>query len=227
MNSGDFALADLIGLMVSFALTLLIFSYIIGDNPLFRLATHIFVGVSAGYATVVTISNIILPILIDPLFSDNQEFKVLTLFYLLISGLLLTKISPRLSKLGNISMAILVGIGAAAAISGAVFGTVFTQVSESIHIFKTQENSLYAVIILMGTLSTLIYFQFGVRKEENKESEVSQAIKWIGAMGQVFIAITFGTIFAGVYYSTLAALIERISFIWQFITEYFLMTFGT
>ena len=39
--------------IVSFVVTLLIFSYIFGDNPLFRLASYAFVGVAAGYAVVV------------------------------------------------------------------------------------------------------------------------------------------------------------------------------
>jgi hypothetical protein len=226
MSQVDLALADVIGLMVSFVLTLLVFSYTVGDNPLFKLTTHIFVGVAAGYATVVTISNIILPYLIDPLFGDSQEFKVLTVFYLLSSALLLTKISPQLSRLGNIPIAILVGIGAATAISGAVFGTISPQIAASISIFQTQENPIFAIFIIIGTLSTLIYFQFGVRKQKNKPSEVSQIIKWIGSIGQVFIVITFGTILAGVYFSALATFIERISFIWQFITDFFLTAFA-
>jgi len=226
MNQVDMALADLIGGMVSFALTLLVFSYIVGDNPLFRLTTHIFVGVAAGYAAVVTISNIILPYLIDPLFSDSQGFKVLTVLYLLMSALLLTKISPQLSKLGDVSVAILVGIGAAAAISGAVFGTIFPQIAASINIFQTEANPLLAIFIIIGTLSTLIYFQFGVQKGKSKTSESPQIIQWIGYVGQIFIVITFGTILAGVYFSALAAFIERISFIWQFITEFFLTFFN-
>ena len=31
-------------------LTLLVFSYLIGDNPLFRIAIYLFIGVSSGYA---------------------------------------------------------------------------------------------------------------------------------------------------------------------------------
>ena len=34
-------------------LTLMVFSYILGDNVLFKLATHIFVGVAVGYAAAI------------------------------------------------------------------------------------------------------------------------------------------------------------------------------
>ena len=39
--------------VISFLFTLLIFSYVLGDNPLFRVAVYIFIGVSAGYIAVV------------------------------------------------------------------------------------------------------------------------------------------------------------------------------
>ena len=71
--------SDWIGAFLGFVLTLLIFSYLIGDNPLFRITVHIFIGVSAGFAAVIAIENIILPRLIDPLFSSNRGEQVLAL----------------------------------------------------------------------------------------------------------------------------------------------------
>ena len=44
---------DLITAVLSFLFTLLIFSYLIGDNPLFKIALYIFVGVSSGYIAAV------------------------------------------------------------------------------------------------------------------------------------------------------------------------------
>ena len=52
---------DGIGAFLGFVLTLLIFSYLIGDNPLFRITVHIFIGVSAGFAAVIALENVILP----------------------------------------------------------------------------------------------------------------------------------------------------------------------
>ena len=43
-------LADWIGALFGFILTLVVFSYLIGDNPVFRLTLHLFIGVSAGFA---------------------------------------------------------------------------------------------------------------------------------------------------------------------------------
>ena len=53
---------DTLGLVIGFILTLLIYSYVIGDNPAYRLAVHILVGVSAAYAAVLVLRQAILPI---------------------------------------------------------------------------------------------------------------------------------------------------------------------
>ncbi len=44
---------EIISALVGFLLTLMVFSYLIGDNPLFRIAVYLFIGVSSGYAATV------------------------------------------------------------------------------------------------------------------------------------------------------------------------------
>ncbi len=58
--------ADLIGLIAGTLLTLLVLSYILGDNPLYRLALHLLVGATVGYGvavTTVTVLQTVLPAL--------------------------------------------------------------------------------------------------------------------------------------------------------------------
>jgi hypothetical protein len=42
------SLLDTVGTIVAIVLTLFVFSYLLGDNILYRLAEHIFVGVAVG-----------------------------------------------------------------------------------------------------------------------------------------------------------------------------------
>ena len=58
---------DQIAGVLSFLFTLLIFSYLIGDNPLFRIAVYIFVGVSSGYIAAMAWWQVIWPRLGYPL----------------------------------------------------------------------------------------------------------------------------------------------------------------
>ena len=55
MSVFDLNMLDLIGALLGFVLTIFIFSYIGGDNVLFRITTHLFVGVAAGYVAIVVI----------------------------------------------------------------------------------------------------------------------------------------------------------------------------
>jgi hypothetical protein len=69
----------------------------------------------------------------------------------------------------------------------------------------------------VGTLATLIYFQFGIRQTAGETSLVQQVLSGVGILGQVFIAIAFGALFAGVYASALTAFIERVSSLLTFL----------
>ena len=44
---------DLLSAILGLIFTLMVFSYLLDDNPLFRVAVYIFIGVSAGYAATV------------------------------------------------------------------------------------------------------------------------------------------------------------------------------
>jgi hypothetical protein len=214
-------LLDLVGALLGFVLTIAVFSYIWGDNAIFRIATHLFIGVTAGYVTIMVIHNVILPQMVFPFIEGDQNAKIFAMLFLILGGLMLTKISPRLTKLGNPAVAYLVGVGAAAAVGGAVVGTLFPQISVSMRLFVDQENPLNALIILVGTLATLLYFHFGIRRKDTEEQS-SQRPAWlesISGVGQFFIAVTFAALFTGVYLAAVTALIERMSFIWNLVKD--------
>jgi len=75
-------------------------------------------------------------------------------------------------------------------------------------------------IILVGTLTTLAYFHFGARTNSSGVTKRSPAIEIVSQVGKIFIAITLGAIFAGVYLAVLPVFIDRIRFIWDFIWDF-------
>jgi hypothetical protein len=205
---------SILGAFTSFILTLLIFSYLLGDNVLFRFAVHLFVGVAAAFMAAVAFYSVIWPHLVEPILYGLPIERLLALVPLVLSVLMIAKASPRLSGWGAPVMAFLVGVGAATAVGGAVFGTLFPQVGASINLLDVQaiitsgkslEWELFnGAIILVGTVLTLAYFHFYVR------SPGSLWTQGLNMVGKVLIAIALGVLFAGVYSAALTALVERL-----------------
>ncbi len=222
--------SDLVTGLLSFLFTILIFSYLIGDNPLFRIAVYIFVGVSSGYLAALTWWQVIVPRLIYPLMYGSVLEKAFTAIPLLGAVLILMKISPRLAGLARIAMAFLVGAGAAVIIAGALSGTLLPQIAATINAFdlsaaSARNISVVEVVfngafILAGTVFTLIYFHFGASPKADGSIRRLGLIEIGASVGRIFIGITLGTIFAGVYAAALTALIERISSLINFIGNY-------
>jgi hypothetical protein len=209
---------------ISFLLTLMVLSYLIGDNPAFRVAVYIFIGVSAGYAAAVVWHQVLNAQLFRPLFSGSLSERLLAVIPLVLGLLLLFKLSPRTSRLGTPSMAFIAGVGAAVAIGGAVMGTIFPQTRASMNAFDLSstgqqwlERLSVGVVMLVGTVTTLAYFHFGAKATANgpQRNKLVTVLSWVG---QVFIAITFGVLFAGVFMAAMTALIERLNFMITFLT---------
>ena len=224
---------DLITAGISFIITLLILSYLFGDNPLFRATVYIFVGVAAGYVAAVAWNEIILPLLFQPIFSGavlvNPALAASLAIPLLGSILLLFKISPRLSHLGQLPIAYLVGVGAAVTIGGALLGTLFPQITATFDNFNVSlavernTNAAFMILngaaILIGVVGTLAYFHFGASQKTDgsvRRNIVVSSLSWVG---RVYIAVTFGVLFAGVYMAALTALIERMDSLRSFIFQ--------
>lgn len=207
---------EVIWVGISFLLTLLVFAYLLGDNPFFRFASALLIGVSAGYFTVVIIYQVLITRLVVPLMAGSS----LALVPLLLSGMLLMKLSPRFSPVGSPVMALLVGVGAAVAVGGTVLGTLFGQVKGALSFFDPIAGAsassplriVEGLIYLVGTLATLAYFHFGARERRKGEGR-SRLSTITAAVGKVFIAITLGAVFAGVLTAAITALIERSDFV--------------
>lgn len=219
---------EIIAGVIGFTLTLLVFSYLIGDNPLFRLAVHLFIGVASGYAAVVVWQYVLMPKFGDLLQAGDTMKQALALIPLILGLSLFAKLSPRMSWAGNFAMAILVGVGAATALGGAVLGTLIPQSAAAIEAFDLRSASnpaeavfklIEGVVMLAGTVFTLGYFQFTAGKAADgtpKRNAIFEGMAWVG---RIFIAITFGVLFAGVYTAALTAMIERLSTMVNFIRQ--------
>lgn len=216
-------MTDTIGLIIAAALTLMVFSYIFGDNFLFKLAAHIFVGAAIGYAITVVWYQVFAVLGPGNLL---QTFPALILCFLLIF-----KVRPVQSRvasaLGSVTLAFVLGVGAALAISGALFGTLLPQMSAVAgislnpnHYQQTQDSAglvdwLNNIIIVLGTVGTFFYFTFSVRATGPLGSLREGFVRFWAGMGRLMIIFTLGALFANTVSARVALLISRLDFLFS------------
>jgi hypothetical protein len=216
-------LLDMVGTLVAIVLTLFVFSYLLGDNILYRLAEHIFVGVAVGYAVVVVFHNVLAPKLLSPLveaLGDGNWVQVLLMLIPLLLGLLLlTKPFRSLSWLGSLSVAFLLGVGAALAISGALLGTLLPQVDATADLAYYIERYgpglglLSGLVVLVGATGVLLHFHFSSGGDGPLVGIRDRLVRAWGGLGRWFILVAFGAILATTFMSRLSLLVGRLQFL--------------
>ncbi|HET9912595.1 MAG TPA: hypothetical protein VFQ13_11940 [Anaerolineales bacterium] len=220
---------DIISAGIGLLLTVMIFSYLIGDNPLFRVAVYIFVGVASGYAATVVVYYVFIPRLANLLQANDLSQLIFTAISLLLGVSLLAKFFPRTSWMGSFAMAVLVGVGAAAVIGGALLGTVVPQLQAAIGTFPDLRSVVdwgtkvrmfgEGAVMLLGTVFTLAAFHFSAGRAADGTPKRPRLLEMAAWVGRIFVAITLGVIFAGVYMAALTAMIERLSSIIDFFRQ--------
>ena len=216
---------ELLALFLTIAVLLYL---VIGDNVLFRVVVYAFIGVTAGYGAALVLFQVLIPRLATLAFTGEPLLVGLALLHLLLGGLLFFKLWRRTAFLGSFPMAILAGVGAAVVIGGAVFGTLFQQIGATVNLFNLSlsQNPLARLVeglfVLLGTVSVLAYFQYSLpaRSADAARSAVRPAlVEVLGSVGKVFIGITLGAMFAGVYTAALTALVERTGFVYDLLAR--------
>jgi hypothetical protein len=209
---------ELTGLIIGLTLTLFIYSYLfIGDRVPYRLAIHILVGASAAYAAVIVVRQVLQPVVRairqDPGLGDTLYLVVpiLLALFLLLRRLRAT------SWLSNITLALLIGVGAAVALLGALSGTLLPQLTGTA---ASSTTPLRGILIAILTALTLLSFQFTTFRANS--SGVWERTAWqrvIALSGRAVLMITFGALFAVTLNTSFVLLADRILFFMNAITR--------
>lgn len=203
-------------------LTLMVFSYLIRDNFLYRIAVHILIGAAAGYGAIAAITNVIIPWFdVTVANSDNAgPVRAMGLLPVIFALFLVLKLLPRYAHIGNFAVLILVGIGTGVALVGAVIGTIMPLVRETGASMGSEEIG-NALLMVTGTITTLIYFQYISRQRFNEDSpRPVLVIQLLSAIGQGFIVVTLGTLYAGAIVTSLTIFNQLIADHIQFLLEH-------
>lgn len=185
-------------------LTLAILSFLYRDNPLYKAAEFLLVGVTIGYTLVITWSNNIMSKLVLPMTIDQQWHLLIPLVF----GLLMfTRFFSSISSWSRLPLAVLVGSGAGAAIPAMLEARTLKQISDTVTPLLDSGGlpNVSAIIVLVGVICTLAYFYFS----HEHTGLLGRAAK----VGTLFLMLFFGTTFGYTVMSRMSTLIGRVEFL--------------
>ncbi len=211
---------EIVGTWIAALLTLAILSYILGDNPVFRLAEYLFVGIAAGYAAAMTWNSVLWPRL-RLLLGDPVGYWYYGLFFIL--GLMLLSRGCRaISLLGNLPLGVLFGTGAGLALGGALSGSLVPQLKASIVSvapadygagLKGWAYALDALLLILGTIAVFSAFHFTKQSRGPLGAFGHKVLQASGSVGRKIIMVAFGALLAGAALSFFAILLSRLDFL--------------
>ncbi len=202
---------QIIGLWVAAVLTLMVYSFLIADNPLFRVAEHLLIGTALGYATLVTLDRFILASLrnvLTPAGDLHPVSRVMTGLGILWGLVLWCWMARPIRWVANLPMAIVLGVGSALAIGGSLIGTLIPQVYATMLPLRgvnLLDNLIAVVVVLAG----LTYFFFTVRRDRPG----GRALRGIARFGRWCLLVALGALLGARAISLLSVLVERIGFL--------------
>ena len=210
----------IIGAWVATGLTLFIFSFLYKDNPLFKLAENLYVGVSVGYTIVKTYDTVIVHLIWKPIV-ENGEWALL--IPVAIGTLMLTRYVPKAAWLSRYAFAFIVGVGSGLAIPRVISSYILKQIEDTVRPLMVMvpgegltftmnllnpASSLNTIIILIGVSSVLFYFFFSV--------EHTGPGKAVARTGIFFLMIAFGAAFGYTVMARMSLLIGRLTDLIEF-----------
>jgi hypothetical protein len=214
-----------IGLWVSALLTLSVFSFLYGDNPAYRLAESLFIGVSAAYVMVVgfwtgIVQNLFGKIVPDlmrqtfiPGLSPSQETELIYVVPLILSVMMLCRLLPKIGWVSRWPLAFFIGATAGFRMLGFFESDFVRQIHNTIMpLIVTGGDgnfweSVKHTLIFVGVLSGLVYFFFSI--------EHRGVVGRISRLGIWFLMITFGASFGYTVMGRIALFAQRLEFLFD------------
>ena len=196
---------NVIGVWIGAFFTLAIFSFLFKDNPVYRLAESIYVGLALGFGFAVSIQNVFIPRVWIPIFHNHQW---LLLIPAAVGLLFFAQLVPKLRWLIRIPMAIFIGYGVGVGIPRTIQASFLKQIEYTIltkTTFSTLSLAITGVLVFIGVITTVMYFFFSARRKG--------ALKTVSYIGVVFIMVGFGATFGYTVMGRVSLLIGRLQFL--------------
>ncbi|HNQ43675.1 MAG TPA: hypothetical protein PKI59_04565 [Candidatus Cloacimonadota bacterium] len=196
-----------LGIWVAAFFTLSIFSFLYKDNPFYKFAEQVFVGLSAAYWLVNIIYSIMLPNLFTKLFNDFSGNAVL-LIPAALGIMMLMRIHPKTQWVSRYPIAIVIGTSAGISMLRYMKSDILNQVTATmINPFAAQTIAgvIGNLLLIIGTICGVYFFYFS-KKQEGVFAVPSKIGIW-------FLMISFGATFGYTVMARISLLIGRLDFL--------------
>jgi hypothetical protein len=192
-----------IGIWIAAFFTIFIMSYAYKDNPLFKLAEHIYIGAAAGHAFVMGVASANTSSWI-PL----MRGQVIHIIPLVLGILLYTRYHSRYYWISRYPIALLVGLGTAVSIRTVIAANFTQQIAATIKPLSavplTNFNNL---VVLIVTVSVLWHFVFTQKKLS------TGSVGLIAKFGRYAMMVAFGAAFGNTVVTRIVLLLGRVDFL--------------
>ncbi|MDP8255177.1 MAG: hypothetical protein P9M14_05465 [Candidatus Alcyoniella australis] len=203
-------------------LTICILSFLYRDNPLYRFAEHLFIGVSAGYYMALGVWQVMIPNLfgkLTPVWTSSLIPGVMEndpnywyVIPLLLGMLLLMQLVPKIGWLSRWALSFVVGATAGfylisyfnSDFMGQIYSTILPVVGMVEGKFSVGET-FSNIVIILGVLCGLVYFFFS-KEHKGAFGVASKA-------GIMVLMVTFGASFGYTVMGRISLLIGRMEFL--------------
>lgn len=204
-------------LWIGALVTLALYSVLYRENPVYRLAEHIFLGLATGLGLYMTWKTVLYPMWWQELAQGRWPW-----IFALVAGMMYYTIySKRFSWMSRLIMMTMMGLGAGLAFR-AFFGTFMPQIGASFKPLVVIQpapgggtdvaGSIFAsftnVLFLVTLVSVMTYFFFSF---EHKNPGVRRA----AALGRWLMMIAFGAMFGSTVMARMSLFIGRLDFLFR------------
>jgi len=189
-------------------LVLSIYSFLYKDNPFYKFAEHLVVGVSAGYFAMILYYNAFLPKLINPLRAGEYWYIIPGILGLLMWA----RFSRKWQWLSRPTLGFVIGSGAGVAIPLYLQNYVLRQLSATmLPVGVSSWPQITNILIIIMVLSALAYFYFS--------KEHTGVFGGVAKFGIWTLMVGFGAGFGMTVMGRVALLAERVVFLRDYFSQ--------
>ena len=177
----DFSASGL-GTLAAAGATIALYSFLYDDNPLFKMAENLYVGVSLGYTAGLTWYNLLLPDLVQPLLlAPERDLAAWSLLIPAAMGIMMVlQVVPSVSWISRISFAFVVGLTAGLSITANISAQLLEQIYPTLAppAGAWPASDIWMLAIFAALVIAGFYFLRG-----RNTSEEGFMHSWIGPVG--------------------------------------------